>query len=318
MFHNASSSRSDRMFTPSWMQDENVIQAHTITNQRLSGLSKRDLSQNENNVPMTSFKTPLSKSERSSHLTSNNNNNTGRRRRALGDISNKKGGLDGSSRKDADKSLSNTISKNKKFVSRIDDTTSTLLHIHNTKSNNNNNSNNNLNKKKVVSFAIHSTEDIIGAKNDSLQEINVSSDFISEVNNEIRSLEVDDLEDIEICAGRTGEEEKALLMKLGHYDDLNLSIDLESMTNFFRTQEEDKIRRRMDLQMSKITITKEDMEREKKILDELQEFDSDDRIEIWMDDDDCVGYGSDDNFSLEDLEGNDEHILISGLDDISI
>jgi hypothetical protein len=129
---------------------------------------------------------------------------------------------------------------------------------------------------------------------------------------------LDDLDDIEICAGRTGAEEQALLKKMGYFDDCNLSIDFDAL-DMIRRGEEERIQKNLEKRLQQIAVTEEHLELEKKLLGEMQKLEDEGIIAVFEDDDvdNHFDIGSDDTFSFERYNCDDQD-LISGLDDISL
>lgn len=316
MFHNTSTShfstslRTQNIHSNILHNDENA-QTKILRKKGLGNVNSRSTTnENENNV---SFKTPLAKNsgkEMNLHSTS--------RRRALGDISNRKGhnesSNDGTSTR---KGLGPSSSIRNKggieiYTSRKSVTVpkSTKKSEHKLKARDLNGDINhtiatNDVKKKSVSFAIHKSIDTrVSEQTESSPVLNTSL--------------LDDLDDIEICAGRTGAEERELLKKMGYFDDCNLSIDLDAL-DVIRRAEEERIQKNLEKRLQRIAITDEQMELEKKMMSDMHELEDEGIIAVFEDDiDSHFGVvGLDDNFSLEG-SNVDQNDCISGLDDISL
>lgn len=309
MFHNGStshfSSRSQNFHSNLLHNDENAQTSKSLRKKGLGNINSR--SSNENNL---SFKTPLAKGSGKdiNHSTS--------RRRALGDISNRKGyngstneggistrkGLGQSkskggieiytSRKSATAPKS-TKQSGKKLTARDFNILSTTNDV----------------QKKSVSFAIH--------KND-VEKMEPDATVETETEPVLNTSLLDDLDDIEICAGRTGAEEQSLLKKLGYFDDCNLSIDLDAL-DMIRRGEEERIQKNLEKRLQQITVTEEHLELEKKMLSEMQKLEDEGIIAVFEDEDvdNHFDIGSNDTVSFECYNCDDQD-LISGLDDISL
>lgn len=311
MFHNGStshfSSRSQNFHNNLLHNDENAQTSKSLRKKGLGNINSRSFNENENNV---SFKTPLAKGSRKdiNHSTS--------RRRALGDISNRKG-QNGSTNEGGTftrKGLGQSKSKGgiEIYTSRKSATvqkstqpsekklTARDLNIR---------SSTNDTQKKSVSFAIHKN---VVEKMEPDASVQIDSEPV------LNTSLLDDLDDIEICAGRTGAEEQALLKKMGYFDDCNLSIDFDAL-DMIRRGEEERIQKNLEKRLQQIAVTEEHLELEKKLLGEMQKLEDEGIIAVFEDDDvdNHFDIGSDDTFSFERYNCDDQD-LISGLDDISL
>lgn len=317
MFHNTSTShfstslRTQNIHSNILHNDENA-QTKILRKKGLGNVNSRSTNENENNV---SFKTPLAKGSGKE-----TNHQSTSRRRALGDISNRKGynesSNDGTStRKGLGPSSISSKGGIDIYTSRKSVTVpkSTKKSEHKLKARD---LNGNINhpietndvKKKSVSFAIHKSN----VENNGTRVLE-QTETAPVLNTSL----LDDLDDIEICAGRTGDEERELLNKMGYFDDCNLSIDLDAL-DMIRRAEEERIQKNLEKRLQKIAITDEQMELEKKMMSDMQELEDEGIIPVFEDDiDSHFGVGFDDNLSLGG-SNCDEQDFISGLDDISL
>lgn len=300
--------------------DENANAQTTNTFRKKKGLgniNSRSSNENENNV---SFKTPLTKGSGKDmhHSTS--------RRRALGDISNRKGYNESiineggtSTRKGLGQSSTNKggidIYTSRKSVTVGKSTKPSGLKLKsrdiNAGSNVHSNATNDVLQKKSVSFAIHKSN---------VDKMEPESSVQVETAPALNTSLLNDLDDIEICAGRTGAEERELLKKMGYFDDCNLSIDLDAL-DMIRRGEEERIQKNYEKRLQQIAVSEEQLELEKKMMSDMQQLEDEGIIPVFEDDDMedpfHIGIGSEDNFSLDGFNCNDQD-LISGLDDISL